>query len=417
MEATGGAARADAANRVAQSAAARIVVEIGRFVILIADALCHNNSRMTNMLASTDGRLKRARAARALSQNELARRAGISRQALGAIESGQYQPGVGVALALARVLGESVEALFGADSSEAISATVPSALRVNSGARVALARVGKRVVAIPTAAAEHHLCAAAGIVTRVARRRASVAAYVSAAEIDATLIVAGCDPAVALIADWVARHHAPARIVALTRGSMGALEALSEGQAHVAGVHLRDTHGGDYNLGAVRRVLKNRHVTIVRFARWELGIATAAGNPLQIREFQDFKRTGLRLINRERGSGARIALDDALDALDIKPSEVSGYAHEARGHLEVAQAIAAGQGDVGVTIRVAADAYGLWFVPIREERYDFAVPVGEMSSAPMRAMLEALNSSRFASEVAGLCGYDTREMGAIAARP
>ena len=49
--------------------------------------------------------LRRARRARGLSQDELARRAGLSRQALGAIESGVYQPGVGAALALARELG------------------------------------------------------------------------------------------------------------------------------------------------------------------------------------------------------------------------------------------------------------------------------------------------------------------------
>ncbi|MFZ1120442.1 MAG: helix-turn-helix domain-containing protein, partial [Candidatus Binataceae bacterium] len=57
--------------------------------------------------------VRRARTARGLTQDELARRAGLSRQALGAIESGAYQPGVGAALALARELDHSVEALFG----------------------------------------------------------------------------------------------------------------------------------------------------------------------------------------------------------------------------------------------------------------------------------------------------------------
>jgi len=228
--------------------------------------------------------------------------------------------------------------------------------------------------------------------------------------------VAGCDPAVALLADWVARRHAPVRIVALASGSVGALEALLGGRAHVAGVHLRDTRSGEYNTGPVRRALKNRRTTIVRFASWELGLATAAGNPLGIRGFADLARPRLRIVNRERGAGARIALDAALGALGLKPAALAGYDREVGGHLEVALAIAAGQGDVGVTLRVAAEAYGLGFVPIREEHYDLAVPEREMQSAAVRAMLEALNSSRFASEVAGLCGYDTSEMGAVAAR-
>ncbi|MHB8383531.1 MAG: substrate-binding domain-containing protein [Candidatus Binataceae bacterium] len=360
--------------------------------------------------------LRSARAARGLSQNELARRAGISRQALGAIEAGNYQPGVGVAIALARELGTTVEALFGAESAGEIAAAVPASTKLGAGARVALARVGGRVVAVPTPAVRHHLMVADGIVRAMAGRKASVAAYVSAAEIDATLIVAGCDPAVSLLADWVARRHAPARIVALARGSMGALDALLGGRAHVAGVHLRDTKGGEYNLGPVRRALKHRPTAIIHFASWELGLATASGNPLGIRGFEDLERPRLKIVNRERGAGARITLDDAIAALKLKPASIAGYDREVGGHLEVALAIAAGQGDLGVTIRVAADAYGLGFVPIREERYDLAVPAAEMSSIPVRAMLEAMNSSRFASEVADLCGYDTHEMGAVAAR-
>src|ERR1700737_1207481 len=50
---------------------------------------------------------------RGLSQRELSGAAGITRQAVGAIESGRTQPGVGIALALARTLGTTVEELFG----------------------------------------------------------------------------------------------------------------------------------------------------------------------------------------------------------------------------------------------------------------------------------------------------------------
>jgi len=67
---------------------------------------------MANSATAISG-VRRARLARGLTQDELARRAGLSRQALGAIEAAVYQPGVGAALALARELGASVEALFG----------------------------------------------------------------------------------------------------------------------------------------------------------------------------------------------------------------------------------------------------------------------------------------------------------------
>ena len=47
---------------------------------------------------------------------------------------------------------------------------------------------------------------------------------------------------------------------------------------------------------------------------------------------------------------------------------------EVPGHLEVAAAVHNRDADVGVTIRVAAEAYGLGFIPLREERYDLSNP-------------------------------------------
>src|SRR5580693_3135592 len=112
-------------------------------------------------MASIGNRLVRARTARALTQTELARRAGISRQALGAIESGAYHPGVAIALRLARELGASVESLFG-ESGDETGAVVEAGwfgdLRrrpapAQSRVAVTLARVRGKVVAVEQPAA------------------------------------------------------------------------------------------------------------------------------------------------------------------------------------------------------------------------------------------------------------------------
>ena len=47
-----------------------------------------------------------------MTQEELARRAGVSRQTIVAIERGMYNPSVGLALRLARVFGVTVEQVF-----------------------------------------------------------------------------------------------------------------------------------------------------------------------------------------------------------------------------------------------------------------------------------------------------------------
>ena len=67
------------------------------------------------MATFSENKIRAARLARGLTQTDLAHRAGISRQALSAIESGVYQPGVSVALVLARELGTTVESLFDGD--------------------------------------------------------------------------------------------------------------------------------------------------------------------------------------------------------------------------------------------------------------------------------------------------------------
>jgi putative molybdopterin biosynthesis protein len=253
-------------------------------------------------------------------------------------------------------------------------------------------------------------------VERATRRRVEVSTFLSRDEIDATLLIAGCDPSVTLLADWLARRRDAVSAISLSCSSKQALAALLQGRVHAAGVHLRDAKNGEYNLAQVRRALGKRRAVLLSFGQWELGLATSAGNPLVIKSFDDLQRPNLRIANRERGSGARATLDEELRRLGLAPNRITGYQNELAGHLEVAASVAAGQADVGVTIRVAANVYGLDFVALRMERYDLVIPESEMDSVPVVAMLDALSSRRFAREVSQLCAYDTERMGQVVGR-
>ena len=58
-------------------------------------------------------RLKELRAAREWSQAELAERLDVSRQTVNSIETDKYDPSLPLAFKIARLFGQSIEAIFG----------------------------------------------------------------------------------------------------------------------------------------------------------------------------------------------------------------------------------------------------------------------------------------------------------------
>src|SRR5580700_11938329 len=163
--------------------------------------ICHYSGGVTTIMAIGET-IRAKRRGLNLTQIELARRTGLSRQALGAIEAGIYQPGIGAALSLARELGETVERLFGVEDEKEgrhldahwyddIADSRPS-----SRAKASLGRVANRIVAVAQTAAGLSLSPVAGIVARRKGHRAEVVTYNSSDEIDSALLIAGCDPSV-----------------------------------------------------------------------------------------------------------------------------------------------------------------------------------------------------------------------------
>jgi putative molybdopterin biosynthesis protein len=371
---------------------------------------------MTTIRAGS--RVRAARLERGIGQGQLAAEATISRQALSAIEAGAYTPNVTVALRLAQALGRTVETLFGDAGFETVTVNLtenPDGLQTGAGSRVGLARIGGKLVAVPRPATGLSLVAAGGIVEQLgAGGKARVAAFRTPAEIDTTLLIAGCDPAVAVLSDYLAHRSPFVELVSSQCSSQSALDWVASGRTHAAGVHLRDPGTGEYNVAAVRSKFGRRPAIVINFARWELGLASRLGRGA-IKTTEDLARPGVRIVNRPPGAGARIALDEALGAVGIDPARLSGYDVELPGHLEVAEEIAAGRADAGLTLRVAADAFGIGFTALREERYDLVIPRREMDSPAVKVLLEGLSSNRLASEVSRLCFYDTTEMGKVLA--
>ncbi len=373
-------------------------------------------------------RLRSVRAKMGLSQGELAAQAGVTRQAISAVESDLYLPTTAVALKLASVLACHVEDLFSlAPTEDLLEGTWIGHLpQTEAGAhpiRVKVSTVGKRTIVRPvTDLGEQFsfVVPADGYVTETPGNPSGTTVRVKLSRdrdaIEQEISVAGCDPAIFLVGEHLRRHRDQTTVVGWTMGSMAALQALQRGEVHVAGMHLFDPVTSESNLPFLKRSLKGSGYEVVTFATWEEGFLVRRGNPLSIRTAADLAEPTVTLVNREEGSGARLLLDQQLRASGIDPAHVRGYDRVASTHVDVARAIAQRQAEVGIGIRSAAQQFNLDFVPLQTARYDLVVPKSYLKSHPtLTHLFETLASRPFRKEIEALGGYDTSETGKVQA--
>lgn len=377
-----------------------------------------------------ENRLRARRQEKGLSQEALAERVGLTRQAIYAIETNEYLPSTAVSLRLADVLACRVEDLFSlASEGETVAGELvdwpgPVGPREqgSAGARVKVARVGSRLVVRPVAALGDVLnftIGADGLLVGPATRRGRrygkqvlVRLLRDRGAIEEEVVVAGCDPSIFLIGEHLRRFKGMAAVLGWTMGSGAALKALARGDVHAAGIHVRDARSGQWNLPYVRRHLKDQAVKVVTFAAWTQGLMVARSNRKGVRGIEDLARPGVVIVNREEGAGARLLLDQQLAAAGIRGAEVNGYERLARSHVEVARLVASGLVDVGVGVEAAARFAGLDFIPLQSERYDLVVPAGIFHShGGLSKVLDTLVSRPFRAELQALGGYDTTDTG------
>ncbi len=197
-------------------------------------------------------------------------------------------------------------------------------------------------------------------------------------------------------------------------GSYDALADLYKDKVQVASSHLWDGETGEYNIPYVRRLLPGVPVVVVNLAYRMQGFYVAKGNPKNLKDWENLLQPGIRLVNREKGSGSRVLLDEHMRLIGAQPSSIEGYRVETQSHIAVASMVARGRGDVAVgSEKIARQVEGIDFVPLQKERYDLVVKQENFDSRPIRAMMRILESGMLREEFAGLGGYDTSDMGRI----
>lgn len=226
------------------------------------------------------------------------------------------------------------------------------------------------------------------------------------------MVISGQDVILDVLSNYLQRHPHGGPTLRSYVGSYNSLCSLYHGEIQVASAHLWDGDSGEYNLPFVRRLLPGIPAVIINLAYRMQGFYVAKGNPKGILTWQDLLRPGIGFINREKGAGSRVILDEHLRRLNVSSKEIRGYENESPSHLTVASSVARGDADVAIgTEKMAKQVEGIEFVPLQRERYDLVIKKDDLNKPQFQAILDILRSQAFQQEFKDIGGYDIKDMG------
>jgi molybdate-binding protein/DNA-binding XRE family transcriptional regulator len=355
---------------------------------------------------------------RGLSAPEVAHAVGVSRQTIYAIEAGSYVPNTLVALRLARLLEVLVEEIFLLETETPPADDLRPATLLpgdeGGGGLLQLCQVDDRLIAVRPSLTPWVLPAADAILCEVEEDRLEpgktlVRSFREGSEYGKRLLIAGCDPAISIVVRHVQKEGVEAVVVG--RNSSQSLALLKQGLIHVAGTHMPESDGESLLAGIYKHFAPGA-VAVFSYAVWEQGLVLAKGNPKAIHGIQDLARAEIQIVNREPGAGSRVFLDTHLHRLGIPASTVQGYGNLATGHLSAARRVQKGEADCCIATKAAASLYGLDFLPLVRERYDFVIQTKHLDLPGIQVLLEALGKTALRRELQEFGGYDTSLSGA-----
>jgi len=210
------------------------------------------------------------------------------------------------------------------------------------------------------------------------------------------VIMGSHDVALDVVVGALADHGLTARILAV--GSLGGVAAANRGECDIAPVHLIDPASGQYN-----KHLATQGLSLVPGWRRMQGLVFRPGDArFEGRSASEALKIILAdpsalMINRNAGAGTRVLTDKLLGG-----ARPAGYANQPKSHNAVAAAIAQGRADWGLAIEPVAKLYGLGFLPVSPEHYDFLVVDNRREHPGVRVFLAALRDDRVRARIRAL---------------
>ncbi|HKM87585.1 MAG TPA: molybdopterin biosynthesis protein [Xanthobacteraceae bacterium] len=229
-----------------------------------------------------------------------------------------------------------------------------------------------------------------------ANTRVEVTLIGEAARAPDLVIMGSHDIALDVVVGALAASGFRARTIAV--GSLGGVAAASRGECDLAPVHLVDPATGIYN----KHLLAPGLALVAGWRRMQGFVFRPGDGRFEGRTAEGALKAALAdpavlMVNRNAGSGTRVLIDGLL-----RRERPSGYANQPRSHNAVAAAVAQHRADWGVAIEPVARMYGLAFLPIAPEEYDFLLLEARRERPAVQAFLEVLRDTTTRASIRSL---------------
>jgi excisionase family DNA binding protein len=232
--------------------------------------------------------------------------------------------------------------------------------------------------------------------------------------IEGALLASGSnDPILDMLQTYMKKSYPEFYIFSANTGSTDGLKALNMGYTDIAWSHLYDPKTGEYNIPFLPTYLPNVKPVVVNLFYRDLGFVTLPGNPIRLKGFQDLTKRGVRFINRQKGSGTRLLIDQRLIDFGISSSKIEGYSDEVNTHLEVGLSILGKTANVGIATMAVSKFLSLDFIPITKERFDMIQSQETFFHKGVQALIRLLHSEEFRQKVEKIGGYDLKDSGRV----
>lgn len=232
--------------------------------------------------------------------------------------------------------------------------------------------------------------------------------------LDEPVVICGQDILLDILTRYLEKHSAGILSWRNYVGSFEGLYALYNDEAHMTAAHLWDGDNGQYNVSYVRHLLPGIPIILVHLAKRMQGFYVQKGNPKNITTWSDLVRPDVKFINREKGSGTRVLLDEQFRVQGLNRLDINGYQQEELSHLAVASVVARGDADVGLGNQKASlQVRDIDFIPMHEESYDLVMKKEDWDQSWFQAVLDIVQSNEFQEELRGLGDYNLSATGTI----